>query len=1464
MMVLAAFGASCIDEPEGRGATDRSAYGSTQSALGCAPSVALEEVRVAPARITPDGNGVFDSAAVEASVVVEPAHATCVLADRVFAFDLAWTVALLGPAGSAVRRFAGHRRLDFGSCEDGGLEVPIRVDWDGSDASGVPVPPGSYRPMVEAGVRVTHLRSGARLPTDSVSVSGPPIVVSSTHDEGEAAWAEVVALEDAVGRKATHAAWDTDVAYELSSPEQIAELAATLVAAEGRDPDAAFALEVARVSSDPELVVRPDAGQLAVWRDLFIGTSGVVEVVWSPAGTPSEVSGVDAGALSGTAAFVAERYLDSFRDELSALFRLGRLDRLVPGRVLESPDEPFAVVEYRHAAGGQLDTSTFEVPGDFLLVRIRRSGLAQGSGRVVGLSARWNPIVRPPGPAMASEDLRAIAVEASGLADATVAELAEPWVAFPSPGEQRLLTEAYVTGGGGEQARVVRLDAETGEVGGVADGLTSSRVTVRVNPLRPHDDLYEHGYCEIGLPFADVVEPTSGSSVTTSAGGCYEMTGWFARAGLWGPYFEELTLPHLDGTLNDECRNYDFRSRVAATVSIGEERELAVRQVRSGRQRSGDQDFAMATLFGHGNYQAELWRRAGMHPQDHVYLFADFGPLGYRHSCTTNTDCDGCDTSLGTCRAHDFQACTVDAPDCTTAIEPQRICDDRYAGGLCRSGDARTGAAWRRPQGAVAPGAPDNRDPLVRRCSREATIDSPFIIMASRVFQCEKPGGCPTDHLGLGAWNSTFDVHPAAEPVAVRLFSHEYMHHMLLRTDTQFHSNLTRPFGEHGYLSGFLSEALPDSTYYLLYPGLSLWENRSWDHIGFLAHRFGGDPSYGSGLCGGPERDDPLDDYSCPERVAGDADGDGVVAPGEQVVTPTCDPACQADPVCRILFGRCLERYPAADSVCGGVPPPVGPLRNHWCAPGTTTAYTAVDIHHNVGWFLAATARLGYQTGRARAVQDFAGFVRSGIDDATTVSRGTNSVFRLLAHPPGGMFGTSDWLAAEAWRAFTSVVRNPSAPAVHPVALDRETNLAFHGDLMRGASASFGRFRAAAVGRLEEPGRLAVGGTIDRRREVDFHGAYLYGGRIYEVRLEARGTTMRLAWFPDRPRLEGEREPTGTTLGWVAAGDARAFTFVPPADGYYSFRVSGHILGASCVPDGCPYRLDVALGGDCPGDVTADCRDDYPDRVEQAVAVPQTTVRLPGTLVGWPSLDRDQFKVFLSAGSGPATVRVRLPSGFGGWSARVLPPDGGVPIPIATFRCHALGECGYVAQVAAPTTAPGGWYGIEIRRTDTAIEPMSYELSIESAAELPCANRLASAAAFPCVVEPGAGISGTLSSAADIDQLWFQGEGGHVYVIDVGGDVRASLHAPTWYDDPGGQRPGTTRDDRPMFRYSEDWPHPIVIVAPIDGLYRLRVSPGGSSTRTNYFVRIFRSAWTEWDYPAIEEWAGPSVACGLP
>lgn len=206
----------------------------------------------------------------------------------------------------------------------------------------------------------------------------------------------------------------------------------------------------------------------------------------------------------------------------------------------------------------------------------------------------------------------------------------------------------------------------------------------------------------------------------------------------------------------------------------------------------------------------------------------------------------------------------------------------------------------------------------------------------------------------------------------------------------------------------------------------------------------------------------------------------------------------------------------------------------------------------------------------------------------------------------------------------------------------------------------------------------------------------------------------------------------------------------------------------------------------------------------------------------------------------------------------------GPDVPISTFSCPMLSDCGYAAEVPAPGSSPGAWYGIEIRRTDGTIEPMSYDLSISSASELPCSNGLPSFAAFPCRLDPGPGIAASLSSPTDEDQLWFQAEEGRVYVLDLGGRVTASLYAPTYYQDPGGSRPGTTRDDRPMFRYSSAWPHPITMVAPLTGLYRLRVSADGGGERSNYFARVYESRWSEVDFPTLDEWAGPTVRCGLP
>ena len=148
---------------------------------------------------------------------------------------------------------------------------------------------------------------------------------------------------------------------------------------------------------------------------------------------------------------------------------------------------------------------------------------------------------------------------------------------------------------------------------------------------------------------------------------------------------------------------------------------------------------------------------------------------------------------------------------------------------------------------------------------------------------------------------------------------------------------------------------------------------------------------------------------------------------------------------------------------------------------------------------------------------------------------------------------------------------------------------------------------------------------------------------------------------------------------------------------------------------------------------------------------------------------------------------------------------------------------------------------------------------------MPCSSDIPSDAADPCLIPGDGGVAGTLLWSGDRDVLWFEGERDHVYVIAVDGDVTASLHPPTfWVASGTAPQPGTTAANRPMFRHSDAWAGQISIVAPLDGLYGIRVAPEGSRSFWNYSVRVFESHWSDPDYPTIVEWAGPSEGCELP
>ncbi|MBI5486000.1 MAG: hypothetical protein HY905_01570 [Deltaproteobacteria bacterium] len=1413
-----------------------------------APQLRIEGPQVSPRRLTPDANLFADNARLGATLLARPGRVGVALGDRIFLWEAACTVSVVDSQGLETRRFERRRRLELPAEPAGLAKTDLQLIWNGRAQDGKAVPPGLYSVRFTATLQAVNVRTGAVVPVARGAASGGTIEVTTQWDNRETAWVQLRALEQKIGLKPKFADWDSEVKYELASVDDMDALAAAAVQAQGRNLAAEFAAALAAVRADPEIPVKPTPAQVAAWQALFVGSHGRVEVRWAASGVPREITGLDAGLATGNPQTVASHFLSAFAPSLSALYRRGPLDEIVFERVVERAGDPMAVVKYVHRVSGQAEKTGFDVPGDVLAVQVRTAGMPGKSGRVEAVTARWNPLGRMPGPVLPDEVLHAIAKSASDLDLPQPVRATLPWVAFPKPGDQRLFVDAFVADFSADEARVVRLDAETGEVVGIRDGYPKARVSVPAGPLAPDDGLFEHYDCEIGLPYATVRRsPAGGDSTTTTATGYYDLSGDWGTVGLDGRYAKELVLYDMPGDADGTCAGFTYRQPVTERIALGDETTIPIPHSRAGQQTFPDQDFGMATLYAHTNYQAELWRWSGLHDQDPVYLWVEWAPMGYAHTCTLDTDCDGCDLTTGTCRASEFHTCTADA-DCVTIIEmSEKICDPRYESGLCRPGNNVTPAAWRRA----------GTDRLTERCGADASLPYPFIYFNTRLFDCELPAtGCPTDQLGIFPRSAVLDTHPHAEVQVVGQLAHEYTHHLLEVTETQFHASTAR-WGRPGRLAGLLSEALPDAVFGQFYGDTQLWENRTWDFVDFLGHRFGGDPTSTSPMCGGPERDDPSDDFSCPEGVPGDGNGDTVVAPGEMVATPTCAPVGDAN-----VDSRCLEwdPDPAHHTTCaaGGVTPGV------WCSPGTRAAYRAVDIHHNGTWFKAAMARLGYTAGRRRAAGAYGGLIGSGIDDLTTVSRGTNSVYQITADPPGGSTSPMGWYAAETWKAFSAGIRNDDDPAVNPEALDEETNLTFHGDLMQGREQAVGPFRVMHVGQLEEwPGNVAVAGKLDRHSDRDVFTTWLEFGKDYDLVLEPNGIMMKLSVFEDRSRGEGETDPTGTQVLAVPDGDSGVVTYTLPGDGYYSFRVSGLLYGPSCRPDGCPYRLFISKGTDCVDDPRYDCRDDYPDERVRAVPLPQSAQDVPGTLLNRSIRDRDQFKFYLMA-TRTATVRLRAAASHSDYAATVISPDGHAT-SIDTFRCRSFGDCAFEADVAAPTSGRGGWWNIELERTGGTPEPLDYELSIASAATLPCSNPFPADAADPCLVPPRGAVAGTIRVPFDTDTLWFEGERDHVYVIAVDGDVTASLHAPTFYSAPGvGARPGITPANRPLFRHSEDWPGQISIVAPLDGIYGILVAPEGDRTFWNYSVRIFGSHWTDPDYPSIVEWAGPTAGCGLP
>lgn len=547
----------------------------------CEARVSLDRISAGPARITPDANGIFDEALIQAMVRVQDLGLACAGLDGLMLQFIDVEVDLVdhGGQGSAIRRFRETIPLTGELCENDRCNVNISYSWDGRDDRGETLPDGErILPRVRVGLAVLSDPSGQPKLLSSDEKATSSIEVAMKHDTAEDAWLEVEAIEAGIGTRAEDPEAlpnDWPYRYEGATASTLTALANALARARRLDLPAAFDERLQHVLANAEITVKPNATQLAAWEALFLKSYGSTEVEWGDRGAPEAVWLLDAGPAQGQAVQVARAYLSSKESGLRALFGMDADESFRFHQVIGADDDPVVAVRYRHdvrvpqtavdaAAGGDPKEQTIPVAGDELLLWVRRFGAGKDLGRVLSLTARWTRGASRPTALLPSKAVEAIGVAASGLPGATVVKVEGPVLVSIGSSGRHVHTSVYVAGGG--ELLDVGVDAESGDVCYVRNGRRENRLTANFNPAT-QETVYGFADSVSGLPHARICPrgaTRADQCVESDATGYYDPAvlgpgGTAATVHLHGRYFREYSV-ELDAPA------YSLHPRYSATI----------------------------------------------------------------------------------------------------------------------------------------------------------------------------------------------------------------------------------------------------------------------------------------------------------------------------------------------------------------------------------------------------------------------------------------------------------------------------------------------------------------------------------------------------------------------------------------------------------------------------------------------------------------------------------------------------------------------------------------------------------------------------------------------------------------------------------------------------------------------------------------------------------------------------------
>ncbi|MFH1434695.1 MAG: right-handed parallel beta-helix repeat-containing protein [Pseudomonadota bacterium] len=1397
------------------------------------PAVKRLDVNVSPEAITPDGNSIFDFARIDADVLIDKPLLECSLFKQELTWLLYLDVSVVGSSGEAVRSFQRMKPLDVGECADPIGPVPFAFTWDGKSADGSVVAEGSYAVKAEASlVEISNkLLSGRKVET--IKKQGPSITTGFTHGTKELQWQDVESQKGVIGARDEIAEGQHPLKYESATPATIDDLYSKWLLAAGVDLPAEFDKLLAKVIQDAAIDILPSQAQIEKWRDLYIGSHGRVNVTWSNAGVPASITGLDSGAMTGEDVEAADRYLEEQQSSIQVLFNLQPGERMVLGKVAPNAYGKSTYVQYVHEYSPDPDGAGgwYRVAGDRLVVHVDHDDEPTASKRIDMIHADWNQLTAFPSPFLTQVEAENIAILESGIGDVERVSSEGPYLMFIEPGNGVLLYEVLVSGIG--SARKIYVNCVDGSIVANVDGIVRGRVTFDFNPFTPQTAV-NHGECAGGVPDAKVCLAGFGAPdecVETDVQGYYDEAPleawgcgpWPARGCnviLEGEYISEYTLGK-NFIPSTEEPYFGLHNGFFHRIDTPSGGHIVLRQVQGPDLVDLDTiDFITGTLFAHMNYQQHLYRQSGLIDGGPVHLEIDWQPKGYMYPCDEDSDCGGCDTSTHFCQmdnTRDFSEDSAvknvpgdgDGRRCSSndecefyPIRDSRLnffCNTIFPGDPDHAGTCD----WVSPDRG---GIGDYSDPLTSEL-----IANNISIASSRLL-CEDFPGCPyvrdsAERLGF------LDVRDHAEYEGIFIISHELMHYILGKEG--FFSGT----GGHGTLAGFASETIPSFVPLFLYPESYMFMNRIGDANFDFGPTFGGDPLSGMDDCAtnaaDGETDDPWDFYACQTQIM-----DGAVA----IDAPTC------------REDRCYVYDPAYEACCAagncsdvfGNPSGFPVICEFSADTGRHYGFRIVDVHENGEWLGSILTKHSLQTGKRLGLNRFARLLDGfSVRDSTRVYRGANSLLNGVTRP--------DARTAAAFEGSKAFDMNVTADFDYT---DEASNMMYHGDILDSAGWSMQG--------------ITFTGRIDSQDDVDQRSLYLYAGETYEVTLDsvaARGD-FYLALFKDLDNSADPCLPRGWTWAPTIPGTPGGYgsgTIRPVADGFYSIQVGANIYSSSAAD----YSVIISS------------EDDYPDLPEQAVALPQNispAYRIYGEL-GSGSTDVDQFRAYLPMGSRSTFIIENLSNPYRPSPdpvAKVFFPfirwEDGEPEIIEKER-----ECTFVGGLCNvsfdPSTYIAGYYRLEISNEGTE-RRIGYRFRVESADGPDCSRDYSSTHAYQdkCRLDRHPLFAATMVDAWDVDHLWFYGTRNHIYTLSPVGNIRVSVHHPTYLDRDDREYEGTSLN--PIFSMNHDpqgWFGDVSYVAPMDGWYRVTVAGAAPSYPANYAVSLFSSRWTACDMESISD-----------